>query len=147
MDPHSERLLLAVTRVPGSTKACASRGDAAMFATLQAYYALAAEAARAASGRFIKPIGDGVLLTFPLDRANEAVRALRDFQERGTALWHGFDQRCHVQVKVGAGLVHCGLLGAPGEERVDVVGDALNTLFKAPWSDFSVSSDVAALLA
>jgi hypothetical protein len=38
------------------------------------------------------------------------------------------------------------MLGAPGEERLDVIGDALNQLFKAPWGDFDVSADVAALL-
>lgn len=143
--PQAQRLLFAVTQVPGSTLACAARGDAAMFATLQAYYTLAAEAAGGVGGRFIKGIGDGVLLTFPPERAPAAVQALRAFQERANALWRGFDDRCRVQVKLGAGLLHCGPLGAPGAARFDVVGDALNALFKAPWSDFHVSPDAAAL--
>lgn len=147
MGSHAERMLFAITQVPGSTKACIARGDAAMFDTLQAYYALAAEVATAAGGRFIKPIGDGVLVSFPADRAVAAVRALRTFQERGSTLWHSFDERCHVQLKVGVGMVHCGLMGAPGAERFDLVGDALNALFKAAWSDFYVSPELAALLA
>jgi class 3 adenylate cyclase len=145
MHPHAEKLILALANVPESTKACADRGDAAMFATLQAYYVLAADAAAAAGGRFIKPIGSGVLLTFPPDRAATAIEVLRSFQQRGTALWREFDERCHVQVKVAAGSVMCGLLGAPGEERFDVVGTALNALFKAPWQDFAVAPEVAAL--
>jgi hypothetical protein len=56
MEPQAQRLLLAMTRVPGSSKACASRGDEAMFAALQAYYAIAEQAARAAGGRFVKAI-------------------------------------------------------------------------------------------
>ena len=144
--PHTDRLLFAVTQVPGSTLACAARGDAATFATLQAYYALAAHAAAGAGGRFIKGMGDGVLLAFPPDRAAAAVAALRAFQERATALWRGFDERCRVQIKVGAGVAQCGLLGSPGAARFDIVGDALNALFKAPWSDFHVSPDAAALL-
>ena len=145
MHPHTERLILAVAHVREFTKASADRGDAATFAALQAYYLLAAEAAKTAGGRFIKPIGDGVLLTFPVERAAAAVEALRDFQRRASAAWRGFDGRCHVQVKIGAGSVICGLLGAPGDERLDVVGSALNALFKAPWQDFSVAPDVAAL--
>ena len=145
MAPHVEQAILVLSHVPLSTKACADQGDAATFAVLQAYYTLAAEAAGAAGGRFIKPMGDGVLLTFPPDRAAAALEALRTFQQRGTALWQGFDARCHVQVKVGTGSVVVGMLGAPGEERLDVVGAALNALFKSPWQDFSVAPEVAAL--
>lgn len=50
-----------------------------------------------------------------------------------------FDERCHVQVKGPVGSVLAGMLGAPGEERFDVIGDALDQLFKAPWQDFDVS--------
>jgi class 3 adenylate cyclase len=146
LEPQAERLLFAVTQVTGSTLACASRGDAAMFATLQGYYALAAEATNGAGGRFIKGIGDGVLLTFPPHRAAAAVQALRTFQERANALWRGFDERCRVQVKMGAGQLSCGPLGPPEAARFDVVGDALNALFKVPWSDFYVSPEAAALL-
>ena len=39
-----------------------------------------------------------------------------------------------------------GPLGPPGEERYDIVGDALNQLFKAPWGDFELSPEVQALL-
>ena len=77
MESHSERLVFAATQVAGSTRACAARGDAAMFDMLRAYY----------------------------------------FQARAGELWRGFDERCRVQVKVGAGTVHCGQLGPPGAER------------------------------
>jgi class 3 adenylate cyclase len=140
-------MIFAISRVPGFTKACAARGDSAMFETLQAYYSIAAQSALPADGRFIKAMGDVVLLSFPIDRAATAIQELRSFQERGTKVWRLFDERCCVQVKVGAGTVQCGLMGAPGAERIDLVGGALNALFKAAWSDFDISPDVAALLA
>ena len=146
MTSGAEHLVIAVTHVPGSTKACARRGDVGMFDTLQAYYALAAEAAAAAGGRVVKPIGDGVLLSFPVHRASQAVEALRELQERATALWRAFDSKCSVQVKVGAGTVRSGRLGPPGDERYDIVGDALNQLFKAPWADFVVLQELKTLL-
>ena len=146
MHSHPEHLILAVAHVCEFTRSCADRGDATTFATLEEYYRLAAEAAESAGGRLVKPIGDGVLLTFPPAGATHAIEALHEFQRRATALWRGFDARCHVQVKIGAGSVVCGLLGAPGDERPDVVGSALNALFKAPWQDFAVAPEVAALM-
>ena len=127
-----------MTGVPGSTKACAAHGDAAFFATLQAYYTLGGAAAKKAGGRFIKAMGDAMLLTFPPEPSTPAVAALRELQERGTALWHKFDERCRVQVKGRVGTVLVGPLGPPGEQRYDVIGDALNMMVKAPWQDFDV---------
>ena len=114
-----------------------------MLATLQAYYAIAAEAATSAAGRFVKGMGDSVLLCFPLDEAGAAVTALHQLQERATMLWRQLDEDCYVQVKGRIGSVLTGELGPPGEERFDVVGDAVNQLFKAPWQDFDVSPDGA----
>jgi class 3 adenylate cyclase len=142
----AERMVLAMSHVPGFTKACATHGDAATFETLQAYYTVAADMAKSAGGQFIKPIGDGVLLAFPVERAAAAVQSLREFQVRASVLWRAFDDRCHVQVKVGVGVVQHGLMGAPGAERPDLVGDALNAFFRTPFSDFAVSADVATLL-
>jgi hypothetical protein len=51
-------------------------------------------------------------------------------------MWRQFDERCCVQVKGRVGSVLTGMLGPPGEEHYDVIGDALNELFKAPWRDF-----------
>ncbi len=112
-----------------------------MFAALRAYYAIAAQATRAAGGRFIKAMGDSVLLTFPLDRIDAAVTGLRELQQQGTTTWRQFDERCYVQVKGRVGSVLAGMLGAPGEEHFDVIGDALNQLIKAPWQDFDVQSN------
>ncbi len=141
MPPQVQRLLVAVTQVPRSTVACATRGDAAMFAALEAYYALAAEVTHAAGGRFVKAMGDTVLLTFPVDRAEDAVAGLRELRRRGTLLWRQFDERCSLQVKGRVVSVLAGTLGAPGDERFDIVGDELNRLFKAPWQDFDVPSN------
>ena len=142
----SQRQVFAASHVAGFTKACAAQGDEKTSATLQAYYILADEAARAGSGRYISSFGDAVLFSFPINGAGEAVRALRDFQPAATKLWKELDARCMVRVKVGAGDVQCGLMGPAGAEHYDMVGAALNEFFKAPWSDFSVLPEAAALL-
>jgi class 3 adenylate cyclase len=142
METTTAELILAVTRVPGFTKACETQGDSATFAQLSRYYASVMESVRRADGRVVKLMGDAMLLTFPVDRCGEAVVALRVVQDDASELWRRFDERCHVQVKVGVGQVVCGPLGTPGEERFDVVGDALNRLFKARWGDFELTAEV-----
>ena len=146
VEPYPDRVVLAVTHVPGSTRACAARGDTATFALLRDYYALVAKATAASDGRVVKVMGDAVLLTFPVNRAADAVRALRSTQQKATSLWRRFDDQCHTQVKVGAGPVMCGMLGAPGQERFDIIGSALNALFKAPRGDFEIAPEVGALI-
>jgi class 3 adenylate cyclase len=141
-----EYLVLVLTRVPGSTAACATHGDVRTVALLLDYYALVANAAAKAGGRVLKVMGDGTLITFPINRVREAVETLRMLQAKGTILWHGLDERCRVEVKVDAGDVVWGLFGPPGDERPDVYGDALNRLFKAPWGDFVLRPGVEALL-
>lgn len=142
----SEHLVLAVTCVPGSTAACATHGDKRTVALLADYYALVAHAAASAGGRVIKVMGDAALVTFPGGCVREAVEAMRLLQASGTNLWRGFDDRCRVEVKVGAGAVVCGQFGPPGDERLDVYGDALNQLFKGAWGEFVLMPEVEALL-
>ena len=146
MDPKPELLVFALMSATGASKACAAHGDAATVAVLEAWYALVAAAAEGVGGMVVKLLGDGALVTFPVARARDAVAALRGLQGSGTALWKRFDARCAVQVKVGAGSLMTGLFGAPGRERFDVYGHALNELFKDPWGDFAVTPAVTALL-
>lgn len=142
----TEHLVLALTSVAGSTAACVTHGDEKTVAVLVAYYALVAEAATQAGGHVVKVMGDAVLVTFPCPRVGEAVEALHSLQARGTAVWHAFDERCRVEVKVAAGPVVCGPFGPPGEEQPDVYGAALNQLFKGAPGEFRLSPEVEALL-
>jgi class 3 adenylate cyclase len=69
-----EELILAVTRVLASTKACADHGDENMFALLSEFYKVVASEAAKAGGRLIKGMGDGTLLTFPANDPHAVVK-------------------------------------------------------------------------
>jgi class 3 adenylate cyclase len=142
MQPHSEELILAITRVLPSTQICATIGDARMFELLSNYYALVANEVSASGGRVIKVMGDTTLLTFPMREPRAVVEPLRTLQVKANALWQQVDANSRVQVKVGIGQVVVGSL----DQRLDVVGSALNRLFKAPWSDFEVLPELAGLI-
>ena len=144
--PATAELILAVSTVTGFTKACMEHGDSATYTELSRYYAAVSDAVNPAGGRIIKVMGDGVLITFPVDRGREAIHALQELQIDESARLRQFDERCHLQVKVTVGQVACGDLGPPGDERFDIVSDALNQLVKAPWSDFELTPEVRALV-
>jgi class 3 adenylate cyclase len=141
-----EELVFAITSVSAATAAARAHDDLEMAEVLAEYYALVADAVRASEGRVVKVIGDGVLIVFPLQRANDAVRSLHALQSAATALWAAVDPRCRVQIKVGSGRVATGGMGPPGSERFDIYGTALNDLFKMPAGDFVITPELAARL-
>ena len=139
-------LVLALASVDGAAAACAEHGDHATLAVLLEYYAVITASARTCGGRVVKVMGDGVLLTFPVERARDAVVALRSAQQETTRLWQTFDARCHVGVRVGAGRVLAGTFGPPGDARPDIFGDVLNRLFRVPPGAFVLTPQAEALL-
>ncbi len=100
---QTEELVFAIASVDGSTRVGRTRSDLEMASILSDYYALAAESLGSSEGRIIKVIGDGILVVFPVTRAQESVAALRGFQASATALWSEIDPSCRAQVKVGVG--------------------------------------------
>lgn len=128
--PRRERLVLAVADVTSFTRACAEQGDERSFLQLRDYYSLVARLIEP-DGRVVKVSGSSMLLAFPTTDV-ESVRArLRAVRTEGTAMWRAFDTRCAVEVKLGIGEVLMGRLGPPGDERIDVIGGALNSLHRA----------------
>jgi class 3 adenylate cyclase len=142
MQPHSEELILAVTDVLLSTQICANIGDLRMFELFSNYYALVSDEVSASGGRVIKVMGDTTLLTFPPWEPRAIVEVLRTVQTKANALWQQVDANSRVQVKVGIGQVVVGSL----DQRIDIVGSALNRLFKAPWSEFEIMPELARLI-
>lgn len=131
--PRPVRLVLAVTCVFGATKTFADRGDEATLAVVIKHHEQIAAAARKSGARIVKYLGEGALLTFPPDRVDDAVAAMRALQADGTALWTEVDPTCSVRIKIGAGSVIAGMFGSGDTARFDVFGLAVNKLFKAPW--------------
>jgi class 3 adenylate cyclase len=137
--------VFALVSVNGASAACATHGDAPTVEALANYYALVARSVADAGGHIIKVMGDGVLITFPIEQARAARAALESLQSEASRPWSAFDSRCHVVVKLGAGPLMRGRFGPPGHEREDVYGHALNELFKAAPGEFVVLPGFEAL--
>jgi class 3 adenylate cyclase len=143
---HIERLVLAITQVAGATAAIVEHGDESTLHTARAANVPLVAATILANGRVVKMLGEGMLLSFPADQAQEAVAALRTARDQASAIWQQFDRRCNVQVKMTIGNVLAGATGAPADLRFDVYGHALHELFKVPASEFVLLPELAELV-
>jgi class 3 adenylate cyclase len=74
----------------------------------------------------VKCIGDAMLLSFPAVAASAAVLALRQLKSEGDAWLAQRGIPCHHLIKAHLGPVLSGPIGAPGQERPDVYGKAVN---------------------
>jgi class 3 adenylate cyclase len=136
--PRRERLILAVVDVAEFARASALHPDERIFDQLRRHYELVGREVGAAGGRVVKFMGDAALLAFPADDPAAVSERLERLRNESDRLWRSFGEGCTLLMKAGVGEVVSGPLGAPGDERPDVVGGALNALFKARWGDYPV---------
>ena len=121
--------------------------DAARLADIvDAYYERLAAAVHGAGGRVVKYMGDGALITFPTERADDAVVALMDAKRNIDAWLAGERWDSRLVVKVHTGAVVAGAFGARGDKRFDVIGDTVNVAARLQTRAFAMSAETFRLL-
>ena len=126
-------------------KEASRRDDEATADIVDPYYERIASFTAKAGGTVVKYLGDGALLVFPVDRADEAMAALFALRDDVDA-WlaeRGWSSR--LLVKAHAGTVIAGDFGARDAKRFDVLGQVVNTAALLP-RPFHVSPQVFRLL-
>src|SRR5438477_2429767 len=111
----TRRLLISFLDLAGFARAAERSDDAALASRLDAYYERVAEAVTGAGGTVVKWIGDGALIVFPPERADDAVRALLALRETIAR----DDWQVTLTVRLHAGEVVCGAFGGRGDKRFD----------------------------
>ena len=89
------------------------------------YFALTGTIIQGAGGYLVKTLGDEGLCIFT--DADAGVAALRRLQRDGDTWLRSKGWPSRAVVKVHWGPVALGRVGAPGQERLDVYGDTVNT--------------------
>lgn len=138
--PRESTLVLAIVDVAGFCQACESKSDLQTFNTLNEFYRLVVTVSGKADGTVVKFMGDCALLVFPADRAQEAISSLRELKPLADEIWSDFDAKCAVRMKAHLGSVVIGPLGP--DNRLDVIGNALNHLFLMPWDGQELSAEL-----
>jgi class 3 adenylate cyclase len=125
--PTEISLLVAFTSLAGFNKRFVLPGDDQLvFDTMRDYYAWCGGLIQRRGGSVIKCIGDATLLAFPAEAASQAVAALKEIKVEGDAWLAHRGVPCHHLIKAHLGLVVMGLIGAPGQERLDIYGKTVN---------------------
>lgn len=125
--PTEIPLLVAFTSLAGFNKRFVLPGDDRLvFDTMRDYYTWCGTLIQKHGGTVIKCIGDAIFLAFPAEAANQAVVALKEIKAEGDAWLAQRNVPCHHLIKAHIGPVIAGLIGAPGQERLDVYGKTVN---------------------
>jgi adenylate cyclase len=110
------------------------------------YYERVGTAVQRAGGRVVKFMGDGALLAFPTERADDAVLALLE-AKRDVDAWAASERwDSRLVVKVHTGTVIAGPFGVRGDKRFDVIGDAVNVAARLQTRSFAMSAETFRLL-
>jgi adenylate cyclase len=112
---------------------------------IDSYYERVAERTNAAGGTVVKFIGDGALLAFPTERADDAVDALLGLRAEIDRWLAEAGWLSRLMVKAHAGTVIAGDYGARGAKRFDVIGNVVNVAARLP-RPFHVTPQVFRLL-
>ena len=137
----TRRLLIAFIDLSGFARDAERTTDERLAELLDRYYERIGAAASSAGGALVKLIGDGALLVFPPERADDAVQALLDLRDAIPALFVEDGWHSALVVKLHAGDVVCGPFGATGAKRFDVIGGEVNICARLPTRSFALSAE------
>ena len=138
---ETTRLLISFIDLSGFARDAEGKDDQLVADVLDRYYERVGACVARAGGTLVKLIGDGALLVFPPDRADDAVLALLELRDDVAAMlaregWHSA-----LVVKLHAGEVVCGPFGATGDKRFDVIGGEVNVAARLPTRSFALSAE------
>lgn len=144
MDPETRavrRMVISFIDLAGFARDAERTDDLRIAELLDRYYERVGEAATRAGGTLVKLIGDGALLVFPIERADDAVAELLALRDEVPALFGGDGWHSSLVVKVHAGDVVCGAFGARDDKRFDVIGGEVNLTARLPTRSFAISAE------
>ena len=125
--PVESVLLVSFLDLANYARISRSSTDREVFDLLKDYFHRAGSAIQSAGGKVIKLIGDAMLVVFPGELADEGINCLADLKRDSDAWLKANGLPSHLQVKVHVGSAILGRNGPPGEERLDVYGNTVNT--------------------
>jgi len=142
MIARRESRLIAFLDLTQFSRAVHGLEPEAVFAFLQDYYAQVAAKIGPSGGRIIKCIGDALLCDWPEASVDAGVRGLLDLRDFVAASMKKRAKPCKLDVKAHFGEVAVGPMGAPGEEREDVIGETVNIAAMLKSAGFAVTAEV-----
>jgi adenylate cyclase len=135
------RQLIAFIDLAGFARDAERTTDDRLAELLDQYYERVGDAAAAGGGTVVKLIGDGALLVFPTERADDAIAALLALRDSISTIFGADGWHSTLVVKVHAGDVTCGPFGPRDDKRFDVIGGEVNITARLPTRSFAISAE------
>jgi adenylate cyclase len=142
---HVRELVIAFLDLSFFTKDASTREELAIAEIIDDYYERVGAHVAAAGGVVVKFIGDGALLTFPVERADDALTQLLELRQEVDQWLASRSWASRLIVKMHAGPVVAGDFGVRDSKRFDVLGNTVNVAARLP-RPFHLSPQVFRLL-
>jgi class 3 adenylate cyclase len=138
MDRAVQRLLICFVDLSTFARDAERTDDVRLAEILDRYYRVIGDATAKAGGTVVKLIGDGALLVFPPERADDAVRELLALRGAVSELCAKEGWTSYLVVKL-----HCGdvVAGEFADKRFDVIGGQVNIAARLPTRQFALSAE------
>ena len=124
--PTERAALVAFYDLTGFTAFSSKHAPLDVLDILSGYFTITGEIISARGGKLIKTLGDAGLCVFLAEDADDGILALRDVQRVGDRWLATKSYKARTKVKVNAGPVAFGMVGAPGSQVFDVYGKTVN---------------------
>jgi adenylate cyclase len=133
MDARARReLVVAFLDLSVFARDAACRDEMEIATVIDAYYERIASTVGSAGGTVVKFMGDGALVVFAPDRADEALAALLELRAEVDAWLAREGWASRLTVKLHTGPVIAGGYGACGAKRFDIIGNVVNVAARLP---------------
>lgn len=145
--PSRHELLVGFYDLSGYMRLSRGIDPLDLLETMAGYFDCTGRIIEAAGGILLKTLGDAGMVAFPAAQVEGGVRACLAVQAEGDA-WlaaHGYRTRAVVKLHFGPAAV--GLVGGPGDRRLDIYGATVNAAAVLPSSGFAMSPAVFRRLA
>ena len=145
--PTERELLVGFYDLTGYMR-YAERAEAGELLELMAgYFALTGQILSDAGGRLIKTMGDAGLAAFPVELVDAGVLAFQALQREGDEWLARHAYKTRAIVKLHLGRVAIGMVGAPGQQIIDLYGKTVNVAAQLPSTGLAMTPAVFRRLA
>jgi len=141
-NPEEVSLLIAFCDLTNFTRFSKKKTAIEIFKYLSHIYEITGDIIEASNGQVIKFIGDAALITFPENRIDAGLMALKKLKETIDAYNNDINYESHLIVKAHYGKVMTGMIGTKNEKRYDVIGSEVNITALLKSKGFAISVEV-----
>jgi class 3 adenylate cyclase len=145
--PTEHELLIGFYDLTGYMRYSEKAEPRQLLDLMAGYFRLTGQILTDAGGHLIKSMGDAGLAAFPAELADAGVLAFQSMQRQGDAWLAAQGYKTHAVVKLHLGPVAIGMVGAPGQEIIDVYGLTVNTAAQLPSTGLAMTPAVFRRLA